>query len=197
MVVAVRVIPTMETVALVDHIQIQEVLANLQVQQEVEVAVTGMVAQAPHLPELVTVEVVVAMVDQGGALVQAAVGHTGAYSPHLVPKHLVVEVEVVPATAPVVGGMVEAHLAVEVQATLPVLGDMDRTVGEALHLDVEVEQGDIQVLPVEVIVLHSPLQVEGDIPMAPHHLKTVSHHLVVPAMAKEAMIPRPALHIRY
>jgi hypothetical protein len=66
--------------------------------------------------------------------------------------------------------------------------DLTAAEGERHPLDVEVDRGDIQVVPVEVIALHSRLQVEeGDIPMAPHHHRIVSHHLVVPATA---MIPR-------
>ena len=192
-------IPTMETVALVDHTRIQEEPASLRVHQESEVPVTGMVALVPHLLQLVTVGAVVAMVDLGAVLVQAVavapLGLMGACSPRLVPRLPVVEVGVVvPAIVPAVG-MVEVLLAVEVQAIPPVVGGMDPTVLEAPPLDVEVGQGDIQVLQVEVIVLHSLLQVEGDIPMAPHHHKTVSHHPVVPAIAKEAMIPRPAHNI--
>ena len=181
----------METVASVDHIQIQEEPASLQVQ----VAVTGMVAQAPHLLELVTVEAVVALVEGlEAALVQAVVplGPMEVYSPlRLVAHHPVVEVGVVPATALAVVDMAAVHLAVEAQAiplvALEVEEGMDPIVVEALPLDVEVEQVDIQVVPVEVMALHSRLQVEGDIPMAPHHH---NHHLVVPATAKEAMTPR-------
>lgn len=85
-------------------------------------------------------------------------------------------VEVVLATAPVVVDMVEAHQAVVVQATLvapEVVGDMDPMVVEALLLDVEV---DIQVLLVEVMVLHNLLQAEEGIPMVHHHHKTDRLH---------------------
>lgn len=136
------VIPTMETVAMVDHIQI---LGS-------QVAVTDTVAQALHL-ELVMVEAVVALVvDLGADLVQAVVAPLGpiqAYSPlQLVLCHPVVEVAVVPATVPAAADMVEVLLVVAVLATHLVAleveeGDMDPTAVEALPLDVEVEQGDI------------------------------------------------------
>ena len=208
MVVVVRVvlvvILTMEIVALVDRIRIPEVPASLLVPEE-EVAVTDTVAPAPLLLELVTVVVVEAVValvggQEEGALVQAAVIQVYSLLRPVAPHRQVVEVGVVPAPATVLAAvdMVAVHLAVEVQATplvaLEVEEGMDRTAaegeGEAPPLDVEVDQGDIQVVPqVEAIVLHSPLQVEeGDIPMVPHRHRIVSHHHpVVPATA---MIPR-------
>ena len=196
--VVLVVILTMEIVALVDHIQIPEVPASLLVPEE-EVAVTDTVAQAPLLLELVTVvvEAVVALVggQEEGALAQAAAIQVYSLLHLVAPHRQAVEVGVVPAPATVLAAvdMVEAHLAVEVQAILVEEG-MDRTAaeeeGEAPPLDVQVDRGDIQVVPqVEAIALHSPLQVEeGGIPMVPHRLRIVSHHhLVVPATA---MIPR-------
>ena len=187
--------------ALVDHIQIPEVPASLLAPEE-EVAVTDTVAQAPLLLELVTVvvEAVVALVggQEEGALVQAAAIQVYSLLRLVAPHRQAVEVGVVPAPATVLAvvDMVAVHPAVEVQATplvvLEVEEGMDRTAveGEAPPLDVQVDRGDIQVVPqVEAIALHSPLQVEeGDIPMVPHRHRIVSHHHpVVPATA---MIPR-------
>lgn len=205
MVVVVRVvlvvILTMEIVALVDRIRIPEVPASLLVPEE-EVAVTDTVAPAPLLLELVTVVVVEAVValvggQEEGALVQAAAIQVYSLLRPVAPRRQAVEVGVVPAPATVLAvvDMVAVHLAVEVQAiplvALEVEEGMDRTAAEEEPLlDVEVDRGDIQVVPqVEAIALHSPLQIEeGDIPMVPHRLRIVSHHHpVVPAMA---MIPR-------
>ena len=144
------------------------------------------------------VEAVVALVEGlEVALVQAVapLGPMQVYLPlRLVGHHPAVEVGVVPATVLAVADMAAVHLAVEAQAIplvdLEVEERMDPTAVEALPLDVEVEWGDIQVGPVEVMALHSRLQVEEGIPMAPHHPKIVSHHLVVLATAKEAMTPR-------
>lgn len=164
---------------------------------------TGTVALA-HFLELDMVEAVVVLVVVGQevAQVQAAVvapqeGPIQVYSPlPLVVHRRAVEVGVAPATALAAADTVAVYLlAVEAQA-IPLVAqevgeDMDPTAAEAPPLDVEV---DIQAVPAEVMALHSHLQVEGDIPMAPHHHRIVSHLLVVPATAKEAMTPR---HIDY
>lgn len=154
-----------------------------------EVAVTGTVAQAPRLLELVMVE------GREAPLVQAAeeapLGPIQVYSPLcLVVHHQAVEVGVVPATVLAVPDMVEVRLGVVARA-IPLWAPeveegMDPTAVEALPRDVEVDRGDIRVVLAEVI-LHSHLPVEGDIPMAPHRHRIVRHHLVVPATAKEAM----------
>lgn len=202
---AVRVVETRTTETVVDlAVTVQapadhtrtDPVSLLPPEEELEAAVTGTPPLVHPLPASVT-EVVVATVDLETAPVQPVgpLGPTEPRYPHPVPLLPAVEALVVLATAQVVlvvVGMVVVH-PVEVPATVLVLVEVectDHTAAEVLLLDVEVVLGGIQVHRVQATLLHKPLQVEGDIPMVPHH-----HNLVDPATVKDT-IRRASLHIK-